>query len=871
MESRFGFLDDKFPKIAAFGRRAEEASGHDNNICLLSLGRIGESVAEILCRHNSIDYDNKASDSADELLRLGLIDEDICRKIQVLAETRDDAFTDDYSSGMACMRLLTTAQELCEWFVSTAEYSRFDFLADLYQPSRLMSPLADLACLGREAEENLYHNPRYCLICLGDIGEAVVDMLIDIRGINTHDKEQLEKINTLYFCGVISDSMKDTLHELRIARNKAVHHRYASADDGKAMLDNSLPLCEWMFRFVMSAGDVVRGSISGVNEDSVSVSIGRLSGIVPLDEIPANMDVHAACISGDKRNFRVVSKDDGEIVLSISQLHKNPWTESSRKYSRYHVGQDVNAIVRRVTEAFGAFVELRDGLKARVPETEYSIDTKKPSPRIGQHIMGRVKWLNPEEYPYMLLSIKDAESTDEEAVPDEMEDSAGTERPKPKSSKTQDRKKKARDKLFLDMCRKAPASEVSSALANGADIGATNKNGMTALMMAAMYNKDHEVIDVLIGHGAAVNAQNKMGNTALIFAAKQNTAEVVRALCNGNADVIVENNDGRRALYYARSNPRAARDAEVMELLGDETVEHEAAEMQVEAAEEAITHADEEVPYTSEDDMPDNEEPEQTISSQDVITPADEEEAYASEDDVSYTLEDDISESYASEHDTNDTSEHDVSENDMSEHDALEADTSEHDMSESEEPVYELTHEDTESYFPQDIITIDSDVPYEAEIEDSNNEPAHAQLEPPLTEEQQEESCQAIRMTLQRDILKICRSGSVEDLTQAVDAGVNLNLRNKNSASPLMFAAQSNTSEIIDILIKAGAEINAQDNSGNTALIYAASYNTDDVVNALLDAGADMETVNDAGYKALDYAQRNYRLDDTDALRRLGA
>lgn len=118
-------------------------------------------------------------------------------------------------------------------------------------------------------------------------------------------------------------------------------------------------------------------------------------------------------------------------------------------------------------------------------------------------------------------------------------------------------------------------------------------------------------------------------------------------------------------------------------------------------------------------------------------------------------------------------------------------------------------------------------------------------------------------MTLQRDILKICRSGSTEDLTQALDSGVNVNVRNKNSATPLMFAAQANTADIIDMLINAGAEINAQDKSGNTALIYAASYNSDNVVNALLDAGADKDIANNAGFTARDYALRNYRLNDT--------
>ena len=126
-------------------------------------------------------------------------------------------------------------------------------------------------------------------------------------------------------------------------------------------------------------------------------------------------------------------------------------------------------------------------------------------------------------------------------------------------------------------------------------------------------------------------------------------------------------------------------------------------------------------------------------------------------------------------------------------------------------------------------------------------------------------------MTMQKDFLKICRSGAEDDITQAVNAGVNVNVTNRTASTALMFAAQSNTAGAIDILIQAGADVNAQDDNGNTALIYAASYNTDDVVDVLINAGADSGITNNAGHKASDYARHNYRLADTDAVKRLEA
>ncbi|MBQ3457392.1 MAG: ankyrin repeat domain-containing protein, partial [Synergistaceae bacterium] len=126
-----------------------------------------------------------------------------------------------------------------------------------------------------------------------------------------------------------------------------------------------------------------------------------------------------------------------------------------------------------------------------------------------------------------------------------------------------------------------------------------------------------------------------------------------------------------------------------------------------------------------------------------------------------------------------------------------------------------------------------------------------------------------LRAKLQKDFLKICRSGTEDEIAEAVSAGVNVNVANKSSATALMFAAQSNTAQAIEILVHAGAALNSQDDKGNTALIYAASYNHDDVVEALIDAGADRDIRNLGGLKALDYAQRNYRLIDTEAVKRL--
>lgn len=723
MQSRFTFLEDTFPKLAAYGAKAEEALGHDNNICLLSLGRIAETITETLCRQHN-------ADNAHTLLELGFIDEDICRKIDALTATKDDAAEHEYSSGMAAERLLTTAQELCEWFISSQE-GRFSFLADLFPQADSIPPLAALADFGGEAEDNLHSNTRYCLICLGDIGEFIVDTLMNMQDIYVHEKDQLYRINMLDYRGVIGKQQRDTLHFLRIARNKAVHQKYASQEDGKKLLDAALELCEWMFRVTLSDGDIVRGSISTVEDDGLTVEIGRLHGQVPRSELPIdqNTDIRSCYKPGERKNFRVTDSKAEELALSILQVHNDPWNGAMRHYDRYSIGQDVNATVKSITESFGAFVELRGGLGARIPESEYSITAKFPTPKLGQQILARIKWLNPRQYPYMLLSIRDIETEKGAVAPDKLPIDDDILEPQAKPGKKAQKKASTRDKLFLEMCKNAPVEEIISALEKGADINARNKNKMTALMVAAMYNHNPDVIDALVKHGADINAKNHKGNTALIFASMMNDPEVVRALLRAGADIEIANHDRKRALHYARRTPKLKNDAELLELLGS---------------------ADEE-------------------------------------------------------------------------------------QTEQIAAAAELPHEERET----------------------------------LTPEQEEESRRAHRMILQRDFLKICRSGTEDEIEQAIEAGVRLSVRNKLGATGLMFAAQSNTAEALELLIRAGAPLDAQDVHGNTALIYAASYNDDAALDVLLEAGADAAITNNDGHTAADYAAVNYRLGDTEALRKL--
>lgn len=727
MPKRFEFLADNFPKLAEYGTVAENCINSDPNICLLSLGRIAELITKILCRQNNIIIDTQEStqEITRQLLNRGIITEDISQKINTLSEIKHDAADFDYSSDMACSRLIATAEELCEWFVFSRSEGKFNFLAELFPPGKPVPILINLAELGREAEENLYSNTRYCLICLGDFGEAAADRLMIEKGIETHEKDQIDRIDVL--SGSVDKNMLSILHELRIARNKALHERYNdeynSEKEASRLLDEALKLSEYLFRLIIKNGYILKARITGEKENGgFSASIGIIRAFVPSNEITESRSL----IKGRKYVFKIIDTEQDIIKLSLNDADNDYNLSVGKLYAKYKPGQDVNVKIKSMSNSTGAIVELKDGLEARIPPSElgkkiYRYDDKTNQKLLKYETTARVKWFSLKEYPPMLLSVKDVE--DEQKEHKEQ---------KEKEHKEQKIKTAMSDLDFRLLCKTGSYGEVLQALEDGANPNAKNNRGTTALMMAAQFNRNSKVVKALIEAGADIDAKNHKGNTALMYAAMRNNPETVRAIYDAGADIEAVNGVGKKAADYAMTN-RKLNGTDIVRLLKDEP----------------------------------------------------------------------------------------------------------------ETQYYEIELPDHEGH---------------------NNDSGEDR---PLTQEQEEESRNVLKITLQKDFLKICRSGSEEEISEAVNTGVNVNVTNKSSSTALMFAAQSNTAGAVEILINAGACIDAQDDKGNTALIYAASFNTDDVVDVLINAGADKAVTNSLGRKAADYAKLNYRLADTEALNRL--
>ena len=847
MQNRFEFLEDQFPQIAKYGKKAEELLNSDNNLCLFYLGRIAEKITEFLCRANHIENNFTGSNALEELMRLEIIDSETAEKICALIAVKNEAEENEYDSETASSYLMATAQELCEWFVLKHARNRFEFLEDLFLPGRYVPPLANLTEIGREAEENLHSNTRYCLICLGDIGEAIVDYLMSTNSIETHERDQMYRIDALFKSYIITDEIKDSLHNLRMARNKAVHERYDNTytSEGEAvrLLDEALKLCEWLFRLVLKPGYIVKGRISEISEDSFSVLIGRLSAYVPLSEIPSDGDgeIKNSYVKGRKYIFKVLEKSSEEIILSLRQADEDYNLNVAQKYSKYKIGQDVRVQIKRISNSSGALVELKDGLLAQIPPSEigrrlYDYDESNTK-QIKYEVTARVKWFSQTKYPPMLLSVKDIENENKaeakRLMPNKWEQlSGGTAK-----------KSAVQDLNFRALCKTADFSKILEALDAGANPNAKNNNKTTALMIASQYNRDTKAVEALIDAGADITARNHKGNTALHFAAMQNTPEIVKLLIDKGADVDALNHEKKKPSDYARSNTNLT-DTEVMELLAPDEFEKTAAKQETKTKtpehkqkfednidmrlfEACKTGTPQEISELIEQGAAVN------VQTQNKTTPLMTAAQYNSFEAVKILLDNHA----------------DVNAKNKTGNTALH---------------FAAGYNDSETVMA--IINAGA-------VLNIANDKGKTPLEIAKGNVRLNDSRALKKLmlsSLRKEFLKICRSGSEEEIAEAIDAGVNVNSKNKALSSALMFASRDNTSGVVSMLIKAGAYINAQDIFGNTALIYAASSNTEDVVETLIEAGADIEMTNTSGFSAWDYGIKNYKLADTETLKKLG-
>jgi ankyrin repeat protein len=87
-------------------------------------------------------------------------------------------------------------------------------------------------------------------------------------------------------------------------------------------------------------------------------------------------------------------------------------------------------------------------------------------------------------------------------------------------------------------------------------------------------------------------------------------------------------------------------------------------------------------------------------------------------------------------------------------------------------------------------------------------------------------------------LLAAVESGTLNEVTNLLEKGANVDARDDFDRTPLMMASLGGHTRITEVLIKAGADLDATAKYGQTALQFAEERGNSDIVALLLGAGA---------------------------------
>ena len=104
---------------------------------------------------------------------------------------------------------------------------------------------------------------------------------------------------------------------------------------------------------------------------------------------------------------------------------------------------------------------------------------------------------------------------------------------------------------LMGACQKGNVEAINVLLNAGADSNITDTKGLTWIHHAACGICSKATLQVIIDHGANVNATNKNSVTALILACGVGNVEAINALLNAGADHNIADTEGHTVIHYA--------------------------------------------------------------------------------------------------------------------------------------------------------------------------------------------------------------------------------------------------------------------------------------------------------------------------------
>jgi ankyrin repeat protein len=107
---------------------------------------------------------------------------------------------------------------------------------------------------------------------------------------------------------------------------------------------------------------------------------------------------------------------------------------------------------------------------------------------------------------------------------------------------------------------------------------------------------------------------------------------------------------------------------------------------------------------------------------------------------------------------------------------------------------------------------------------------------------------------LNKKLRNVCGVGKLLEIENLLAEGADINAKDSEGSSPLVYAIGSRRAEAVRLLIAKGADVQIARKSGKTPLMFACIEGKEDIVAPLLQAGADVNARDNTNWTALYYA-----------------
>lgn len=91
---------------------------------------------------------------------------------------------------------------------------------------------------------------------------------------------------------------------------------------------------------------------------------------------------------------------------------------------------------------------------------------------------------------------------------------------------------------------------------------------------------------------------------------------------------------------------------------------------------------------------------------------------------------------------------------------------------------------------------------------------------------------------INEDLFKAVKKGNIARVAELINKGADINAKDNDGKTALIYAADKGHTEIATLLIDKGANVNAKSNGGKTALMLARAIGHEDIVQLLKAHGA---------------------------------